>query len=165
MEIYQVKIALRNTRPHIWRCVLVPRHFTLGKLHRVLQRAMGWTDSHLHRFVYGRGRHFDLRFALPSKVTAENKTKLGDVLTAPGDRLLYEYDFGTVGSMTFYWNKFFCAKIPSSQSVLQENGHALRKTVEVPTALLSFSTYCGMMILRSTWTDLSGSAMISTLNT
>jgi len=44
--------------------------------------------------VYGRGRHFDLGFGLPSKVTAENKTKLGDVLTAPGDRLLYEYDFG-----------------------------------------------------------------------
>ncbi len=94
MEIYQVKIALRNTHPRIWRRVLVPRNVTLGKLHRVLQRAMGWTDSHLHRFVYGRGRHFDLRFGLPSKVTAENKTKLGDVLTAPGDRLLYEYDFG-----------------------------------------------------------------------
>ena len=94
MEIYQVKITLRNTQPRIWRRVLVPRNVTLVKLHRVLQRAMGWTDSHLHRFVYGRGRHFNLGFGLPSKVTAENKTKLGDVLSAPGDRLLYEYDFG-----------------------------------------------------------------------
>jgi Plasmid pRiA4b ORF-3-like protein len=96
MEIYQVKIALRDTHPRIWRRVLVPRDVTLGKLHRVLQRAMGWTDSHLHRFQYGSGRRSDLRFGLPPKVSAENKTKLGDALTAPGDRLLYEYDFGDV---------------------------------------------------------------------
>ena len=94
MQIYHVKIALRNVHPPIWRRVLVPREITLVRLHKVLQRAMGWTDSHLHRFVYGRARHFDLRFGLPAKVTAESKTKLGDVLTAPGDRLLYEYDFG-----------------------------------------------------------------------
>lgn len=90
MEIYQVKIVLRNTHPRIWRRVLVPRDITLGKMHRVLQRAMGWTDSHLHRFVYGSGRPFALRSGLPSKVNTENKTKLEDILTFPGDRLLYE---------------------------------------------------------------------------
>ena len=44
-------------------------------------------------------------------------------------------------------------------------GHARRKTVEVPLALLSFSTCCGILIIRSTRTDLSGSAMILTRNT
>ena len=65
----------------------------------------------------------------------------------------------------FYWNRFFRTRIPSSRSVLQENGHARRKTVEVPTALLSFSTYCGILIIRSTRTDLSGSAMILIVTT
>ena len=84
MEIYQVKITLQDTHPHVWRRVLVSRDVTLGKLHRVLQRAMGWTDSHLHRFEYGSGRRLDLI----SKVSTENQTKLGEVLTVPGDRLL-----------------------------------------------------------------------------
>ena len=49
--IYQLKITLRNFRPPIWRRVLVPGMFTLPKLHQVIQIAMGWSDSHLHRFL------------------------------------------------------------------------------------------------------------------
>jgi hypothetical protein len=36
--------------PAIWRRVAVPEKITLGKLHQVIQAAMGWTDSHLHEF-------------------------------------------------------------------------------------------------------------------
>ena len=49
--IYQLKITLRSFRPPIWRRVLVPGMFTLPKLHQVIQIAMGWSDSHLHRFL------------------------------------------------------------------------------------------------------------------
>jgi hypothetical protein len=46
-EINQLKVTLRNTRPPIWRRLLVPAGLTLEMLHDVLQVAMGWCDSHL----------------------------------------------------------------------------------------------------------------------
>jgi hypothetical protein len=170
METYQVKISLRDTHPRIWRRVLVRHDVTLGTLHRIVQRAMGWTDSHLHRFVYGSGRHFDLRFGLPSKVSAENKTKLMDVLTARGDRLLYECDFGDgwqheVLLEQVLLHQDFFQPVLSPHVVLQENGHARRKIVEVPRVLLNSSTCCGILTIRSTRTDSIGSAMILTRNT
>lgn len=47
-QIYQIKVTLRDSKPPIWRRILVPGNITLAKLHRILQAAMGWTDSHLH---------------------------------------------------------------------------------------------------------------------
>lgn len=44
--IYQLKITLRDSKPPIWRRVLVPGTFSLYKLHSVIQVAMGWDDSH-----------------------------------------------------------------------------------------------------------------------
>lgn len=55
--IYQLKITLRGLRPLIWRRFEVPGEYTLDRLHRVIQRVMGWTDSHLHEFIV-RGRHY-----------------------------------------------------------------------------------------------------------
>ena len=49
--IYQIKIVLRDSKPPIYRQVLVPADFTLGQLHEVIQIVMGWTDSHLHQFM------------------------------------------------------------------------------------------------------------------
>lgn len=43
-------IELKWIKPAIWRRVAVPEKITLGKLHQVIQAAMGWTDSHLHEF-------------------------------------------------------------------------------------------------------------------
>ena len=52
-DIYQIKVTLRDTRPPIWRRLLVPAGLTLDALHDVLQVAMGWDDSHMHEFPYG----------------------------------------------------------------------------------------------------------------
>src|SRR5439155_25632245 len=51
-EIYQIKVTLLRTAPPIWRRLLVPSDFTLSSLHDLLQLAMGWTDSHLHEFLF-----------------------------------------------------------------------------------------------------------------
>ena len=34
----------------MWRRVLVPGGYTLDRVHRVIQHAMGWQDYHLHSF-------------------------------------------------------------------------------------------------------------------
>ncbi len=48
--IYQLKVILTGIYPEIWRRLLVSGNTTLSTLHEVLQTAMGWTNSHVHRF-------------------------------------------------------------------------------------------------------------------
>ncbi len=50
-SVFCLRVTLSGTRPPIWRRVAVPPNITLGQLHQVIQRVMGWTDSHLHQFV------------------------------------------------------------------------------------------------------------------
>ena len=49
--IYQLRITLRGISPLIWRRLLVHAETSIAELHSILQLAMGWTDSHLHRFL------------------------------------------------------------------------------------------------------------------
>lgn len=93
-EVYVIKVTLLGTSPPVWRRILVPRDITLRNLHRTLQTVMGWTDSHLHQFVFQRQRLSDARSRIESKVAGENRTKLGELIGTVGAKLLYEYDFG-----------------------------------------------------------------------
>jgi hypothetical protein len=93
-RIYQIKIELRDVRPSVWRRVLVPDAMTLGELHEVVQRAMGWQDCHLHEFEVDA-----LRFGIPDPENDDDD--LFDDATAAlglvaGERseLFYLYDFG-----------------------------------------------------------------------
>lgn len=64
MEVYAIKVTLLDTRPPIWRHVLVHREITLHNLHKTLQTVMGWTNSHLHQFVFKRQKYSDPRHGL-----------------------------------------------------------------------------------------------------
>jgi hypothetical protein len=50
-NVYQFKITLKYIKPPIWRRILVPETYTFWDLHVAIQDAMGWTDSHLHKFA------------------------------------------------------------------------------------------------------------------
>ena len=94
IPIYQLKITLRNSRPPIWRRVLVPGNFTLDKLHQVIQAAMGWDDAHLHQFIVD-GSYF----SIPSPedwepAIDERRFKLQDIAPTVKRKFTYEYDFG-----------------------------------------------------------------------
>jgi len=97
-EIYQVKVTLLDTRPPIWRRLLLPAGLTLDILHHVLQVAMGWTDSHLHEFSVGKKRFGvpdpeDQLMDLPP-VGDERGAHLFMVLGKAGAKARYTYDFG-----------------------------------------------------------------------
>jgi Plasmid pRiA4b ORF-3-like protein len=94
MEVYVIKVTLLGTSPPVWRRLLVHRDITLRNLHKTLQTAMGWTNSHLHQFVFKRQKYSDRKHGLGAGIIDENRTRLGDVICTPGTRLLYEYDFG-----------------------------------------------------------------------
>ena len=48
--IVSLKVMLRDTKPPIWRRLLMPDTMTLADLHQAIQAAMGWEDSHLYAF-------------------------------------------------------------------------------------------------------------------
>ncbi len=93
MNIFQIHITLRHLDPPVWRRIEVPIDIKLGRLHRVVQTAMGWTDSHLHAFRIG-----DLSYGIPDaefpdETRNERNVRLNRVATN-GDTFIYEYDFG-----------------------------------------------------------------------
>jgi hypothetical protein len=97
-EIHQLKVTLLDTKPPIWRRLLVPAGLTLEALHDVLQVAMGWTDSHLHEFRVGKKRFGvpdpeDELMDLPP-VGDERTAYLFKVLGKAGAKARYTYDFG-----------------------------------------------------------------------
>ncbi|MEO6997547.1 MAG: plasmid pRiA4b ORF-3 family protein [Terracoccus sp.] len=92
-----VHISLDDTDPQVWRRLTMPGDLHLDELHEVLQAAMGWTDSHLHRFHLGdawRGPHFLTGDDLDEgeNGTTETEARLDQVLRAPDDELGYTYD-------------------------------------------------------------------------
>jgi hypothetical protein len=52
--MYQLKITIRDSKPPIWRRVLVPEQIPFSELHAVIQLAFGWNDEHLYMFEKGR---------------------------------------------------------------------------------------------------------------
>ena len=53
-QVAQLKVALSQVRPPIWRRVLLPATATLGDLHEMIQVLFGWDGDHLHVFEVGK---------------------------------------------------------------------------------------------------------------
>ena len=96
MDIYRVHVSLREIEPAIWRRIELSSQTTLRQFHRILQIAMGWTNSHLHEFLVGRQRYGipDPEYDELGEVIIEGKVRLFEVLPVPGSQIGYVYDFG-----------------------------------------------------------------------
>jgi hypothetical protein len=96
---FRVRLDLHGAKPPVWRRLELPGDLTLPRLHDVIQAAMGWYDSHLHRFRAGndhRSPYFVTHFDLDEgdDGTLEDDVRLDQLLAQKGDELWYEYDFG-----------------------------------------------------------------------
>ena len=50
-KIFQFKIQIKGiTYPPVWRRVIVPDTYTFEDFHYVIQKAFGWSDTHLFQF-------------------------------------------------------------------------------------------------------------------
>jgi hypothetical protein len=98
-RLYQFKITLLESQPPIWRRIQV-KDSTLDKLHERIQTAMGWTNSHLHKFVIDGNRYGDPELlddgfedfdCIDSTVT-----KISEIVPSNVKRFqfFYVYDFG-----------------------------------------------------------------------
>ena len=50
---YQLKITIKNSRPPIWRRIIVPEHITFVDLDNIIEAAFGWTHDHMFAFKFG----------------------------------------------------------------------------------------------------------------
>jgi len=96
-KVYQLRIDLMDTKPPIWRRILIKSSASLYDLHCAIQHAMGWMNGHLHRFekdnlYYGPASDED-DFAFMETLDERGYT-IADLLGHVGAYLHYEYDFG-----------------------------------------------------------------------
>lgn len=94
--VYQMLVRLAESAPCIWRQIAVPGNFTLAELDRIIQLAMGWTNSHLHQFVI-EGRRYGIpddewQDELP--LLPDDRTTLDEAIGDSVKDFIYEYDFG-----------------------------------------------------------------------
>ena len=93
---YQLKIFLNHTKPLVWRRILVDSKLLLPDLHKILQTTMGWTNSHLHSFTFGKTSYgmADVDDFEEPNMLDERKQTLEAALGESARDFLYEYDFG-----------------------------------------------------------------------
>jgi hypothetical protein len=93
-RIYQIKIVLCDSKPPIWRRLLVSDAINLYKFHQIIQIAMGWTDSHLHQFIID-GEYYSIPSPYDmTPVIDERRYRLNQIVSLKSDKFFYEYDFG-----------------------------------------------------------------------
>lgn len=93
--VFQLKVTLLDTKPPIWRRVLVAGDSTLDHVHEVIQAAFGWWNYHLHEFEVG-----PVRYGVPDPdedwgepPRDEWRMRL-DAIGGEGSSFRYTYDFG-----------------------------------------------------------------------
>jgi hypothetical protein len=109
---FRVRVDLRRSKPRIWRRLELRSDLTLDVVHRVLQTAFSWTDTHLWRFSLG-GDPFSRTgqsFLCPWDVEERDSwddgglpasgVRLDETMQDAGDVLCYVYDFGDNWELT-----------------------------------------------------------------
>lgn len=95
--IYQLKITLLDTKPPIWRRILVRADTSLAQLHDIIQVVMDWDDAHLHLFTVA-GQQYSLPYD-PTHLAElgakdSRRATLAKLVTGEPFQFTYDYDFG-----------------------------------------------------------------------
>ena len=96
----QIRVALAEIDPPVWRRLVVPLSWHLGELHLAIQAAFNWWNSHLHEYRIGGLRYGhtedgdDGGFADSPRLFDEREVRLSDFGNEPGVAFTYIYDLG-----------------------------------------------------------------------
>jgi len=92
---FEFEVSLMDIKPRIWRRFLLEAEATFRDLHLAIQDACGWEDCHLHAFrAKERARSAIATNAGADFGPASTTAPLASYFGKPGDRCVYEYDFG-----------------------------------------------------------------------
>ena len=94
LRTYILKVTLMETDPPIWRRLAVRGDTTLRRLDRIIQTAMGWTNSHLHTFTAGGVIYADPSPEWEIDVKDERRFRVERIAREDGEAFIYEYDMG-----------------------------------------------------------------------
>lgn len=94
MLLYEIKVQLQEIDPPIWRQLRVRPQTSLARLHKVFQKAIGWTNSHIHVFKIGDKEYGEGDFDWDFDVHDYTGIKLQDVFIEGRKFFVYEYDLG-----------------------------------------------------------------------
>ncbi|WP_258187324.1 plasmid pRiA4b ORF-3 family protein, partial [Variovorax sp. WS11] len=89
-------MKLEGSEPTVWRLISVPGHMTLADLDRIIQAAMGWTNSHMHLFAID-GNLYGLpddEWIDDKPVLPDDEFTLDEVVGTTVKGFLHEYDLG-----------------------------------------------------------------------
>jgi len=92
--LYEIRVQLRDIEPPIWRVLRVRPQTSLPRLHKILQKAMGWTNSHLHLFEIDGKPYGEGDFEWDFDVQDYRGMRLEKIFTKGRTSILYEYDLG-----------------------------------------------------------------------
>jgi hypothetical protein len=95
-SVYQLHISLNEIEPRIWRRVQVLGRVSLYKLHNIIQKSMGWTNSHLHLFTIN-GVEYEVKYDHLEEIEEaldEKRFKLYHVVQEENISFTYLYDYG-----------------------------------------------------------------------
>jgi hypothetical protein len=92
-QIYYLRVTLADTEPAVWRRIAIPGAFTLDRVHRAIQIAVGWQDCHLHSFEIGSVQYGEPDPDALLEMRDELDVRLDAVVGKDG-RFTYVYDFG-----------------------------------------------------------------------
>lgn len=97
---YRFYIELKESKPVVWRRIVVPADYTFYQLHMAIQGAFGWENCHLFQFSEnGIGDNTCYAEVFDNMVTDfvtlnARKTKMSKVFKKVNQSYTYIYDFG-----------------------------------------------------------------------
>lgn len=93
-DLYQIKISLKDVKPPVWRRLLLSSSTDLAELHRIIQIAMGWSDSYLHQFTADHQQFGVPDTEFGNSINPERGKRIGSLLKHENQWMTYEYDCG-----------------------------------------------------------------------
>jgi len=92
--LYEIRVQMRDIEPPVWRILRVRPQTSLSRLHKILQRVMGWTNSHLHLFEIDGKPYGEGDFEWDFDVQDYRGMRLDKIFVEGRTSFLYEYDLG-----------------------------------------------------------------------
>ena len=98
MKAFQLKVTIKNSKPPIWRRIIVPAGITFSQLSIILNKTMEWSGYHLFEFNFyklGLSILEDLEEYgyMQNDCADASKTYIREYLEE-NEKFTYIYDFG-----------------------------------------------------------------------
>ena len=102
VPIYQFRVVLKDTSPHIWRRLLVHSECSLAEFHRIIQTAMEWAGTYTYQFTI-RGKKCGISPDHVERPENFGRIRLIDFDFREKERFTYEYHWGSPWAEAYLW--------------------------------------------------------------